>query len=481
MINKFNSGIHICFLSCFFACMNRNVRLLFIALVVLSSRLIFVDAGFGSEEDAWGYAVNAQLMEQSHTYEYARMPGHPVVEYVYSWLPVKEAWIFNICTALLSTIAVVFFFLILDRYRLQAVIGSLMLAFTPAFYIHSSDAMDYNWSLCFLLGSFYFLGKRWLLLSAFFLALATGCRITAAVAIVPFLYYLFLASESRKNIFQFLLLTLILVFLIYAPAIKHYGFSFFDYVNQFGYPPLIKSLYKASFGVWGTTGLLATGISIIVSAIEYFRKSYSSAYRPLISSIILLVFLFVILYFYEPHKSGYLIPVIPFVIVFILLFVKNVIHQIWICAMLIAGCFFAGINLADDNRSATPSDFAIIKTIHHQKVAFDLLSGSVTDDYKKRWARINYTNKVIDAAGRLEGKSVIISGYWLNNILIQVQGREKENILFKHYLNRDEMQKLSLEGFKIYYIKGQDKDNDRCYKENFTNEMAQLLNTDIRQ
>ena len=148
--------------------------------------------------------------------------------------------------------------------------------------------------------------------------------------------------------------------------------------------------------------------------------------------------------------------------------------------MLIAGCFFAGINLADDNRSATPSDFAIIKTIHHQKVAFDLLSGSVTDDYKKRWARINYTNKVIDAAGRLEGKSVIISGYWLNNILIQVQGREKENILFKHYLNRDEMQKLSLEGFKIYYIKGQDKDNDRCYKENFTNEMAQLLNTDIR-
>ena len=43
------------------------------------------------------------------------------------------------------------------------------------------------------------------------------------------------------------------------------------------------------------------------------------------------------------------------------------------------------------------------------------------------------------------------------------------------------MQKLSLEGFKIYYNKGQDKDNDRCYKENFTNEMAQLLNTDIRQ
>ncbi|MEZ5068545.1 MAG: hypothetical protein R2847_08650 [Bacteroidia bacterium] len=131
--------------------MNRNIRLLFIALVVLSSRLIFVDAGFGSEEDAWGYAVNAQLMEQSHTYEYARMPGHPVVEYVYSWLPVKEAWIFNICTALLSTIAVIFFFLILDRYRLQAVIGSLMLAFTPAFYIHSSDAMDYNWSLMFFI------------------------------------------------------------------------------------------------------------------------------------------------------------------------------------------------------------------------------------------------------------------------------------------------------------------------------------------
>lgn len=461
--------------------MNRNVRLLFIALVVLSSRLIFVDAGFGSEEDAWGYAVNAQLMAQSHTYEYARMPGHPVVEYVYSWLPVKEAWIFNICTALLSTIAVIFFFLILDRYRLQAVIGSLMLAFTPAFYIHSSDAMDYNWSLCFLLGSFYFLGKRWVLLSALFLALATGCRITAAVAIIPFMYYLFLASESRKNIFQFLLLTVILIFLIYAPAIKHYGFTFFNYVNQFGYPPLIKSLYKASVGVWGTTGLLATGIAIIISVKEFSRKTYSSTYRPLISSLILLVLLYVLLYFYEPHKSGYLIPVIPFVILFILLFVKNIIHQIIVCVMLIVGCFFAGINLADKNRSATPSDFAIIKTIHHQKVAFDLLNGSVTDDYKKRWARIHYTNKVIDAANKSEEKKVVISGYWLNNILIQVQGRENENILFKHYLGKEEIQKLSSEGFKIYYIEGQDNDNDKCYKGKFTDELAQLLKIDNHQ
>lgn len=455
--------------------MNRNVRLIFIALIVLSSRLIFVDAGFGSEEDAWGYAVNAQLMAQSHTYEYARMPGHPVVEYMYSWLPVKEAWVFNICTALLSTIAVIFFFLILDRYRLQAVIGSLMLAFTPAFYIHSSDAMDYNWSLCFLLGSFYFLGKRWVLLSALFLALATGCRITAAVAIIPFMYYLFLASENRKNIFQFVLLTVILIFLIYAPAIKHYGFSFFNYVNQFGYPPLIKSLYKASFGVWGTTGLLATGIAIIFSAKELFKKTYSSAYRPLISSIILLVFLFVLLYFYEPHKSGYLIPVIPFVIVFILLFVKNVIHQTWICAMLIVGCFFAGINLADKNRSANPSDFAIIKTIHHQKVAFDLLNGSVTDDYKKRWARINYTYKVIDAVNRLERKSIIISGYWLNNILIQQQGRENDFTQYVYYLDMEQMSKYISEGYKIYYVEGQDKFNDLCFKGKFTNALAQQV------
>lgn len=467
--------MHFCFLSCFFAGMNRNVRLLFMVLVVLSSRLVFVDAGFGSEEDAWGYAVNAQEMEHSSDYVYSRLPGHPVVEYIYSWLPLKEAWVFNICTALLSTLAVVFFFLICERYKFNAVAGALMLAFTPAFYIHSSDAMDYNWSLCFLLGSFYFLGKRWVLLAAFFLAIATGCRITAAVAVIPFAYYLIRASESKKNIFQFLLLSLILTFLVYTPVIKQYGPAFFNYVNQFGYPPFEKIIYKFSFGVWGTTGLIAIGFALIISLKEYFRKSYSGAYQPLLSSIMLLVGLYVVLYFYEPHKSGYLIPVIPFVILFILLFVKNLVQQIFVCVMLIAGCFVMGINLADDNRSATPSDFAIIKTIHHQKVAFDLLRGSVTDDYHKRWARIHYTNKVIDAANKSDEKKVVISGYWLNNILIQQQGRENDFTQYVHYLDKEQMTKYISEGHKIYYVEGQDKFNDLCFKGKFTNALAQQL------
>lgn len=450
-------------------------------LVVLSSRLIFIDAGFGSEEDAWGYAVNAELMEESHTYEYARLPGHPVMEYIYSWLPLKEAWLFNICTVLFSTAAVFFFFLICERYRFNAIMGSLMLAFSPAFYIHGSDAMDYNWSLCFLLGAFYFLGQRWIILSAFFLALATGCRITAAIALFPFLLYLYIAAVNRKYLIQYTALTLMLIFLVYAPVFKHYGLSFFDYVNQFGYPPLIKSIYKASFGVWGTTGLVAIIIAGIFALKEYFRNSYSSAYKPLVYSVLLLVAMYVALYFYEPHKAGYLIPVIPFVLLFILLFIKNFIHQSMICAMLGFGCFFAGINLADENRSATPSDFAVIRTIHHQHIAFDILRGSVIDDYKKRWARIHYTNKIIDAANGLEGNILIISGYWLNNLLIQKEGREYDNIVYRYYIDKEEMQQLSAKGTKIYYVKGQDVLNDLCYKDQFTDALAQQLVTDTPQ
>lgn len=452
--------------------MNRNVRLLLMILAVLSSRLFFIDAGYGSEEDAWGYAVNAQQMKQTHLYAYSRLPGHPVVEYAYSWLPLQESWVFNICTVLLSTLAVVFFFLICERYKLNAFTGAVMLAFTPVFYIHSSDAMDYNWSLCFLLGSFYFLGRRWIFLSAFFLALAIGCRITAGIALIPFLLYLFLASEKKSNILQYAALTLIVTFIIFSPAIKRYGFSFFNYVNQFGYPPLIKTFYKASFGVWGTIGFLAITTAVIYAAKEFLNKSYNRSYNPLIYTSVVLTILFTLLYFYEPHKAGYLIPVVPFIILFILLFITDFTYQAVMCLMLVAGCFVAGINLADENRSATPSGFSIVMKIHHQKVAFDLLSGSVTDDYKKRWARINYTNKIIETVDALAGKKAVISGYWLNNILIQNQGKEDDRTLYVYYIDKREMTDLTQDGYKIYYIRGQDIFNDHCFKDEFTDKLA---------
>ena len=64
--------------TCYFASMNQTMRLILLGLLVFASRWFFLDAGYGAEEDAWGYAVNALAMDSTNSYQYSRLPGQPV-------------------------------------------------------------------------------------------------------------------------------------------------------------------------------------------------------------------------------------------------------------------------------------------------------------------------------------------------------------------------------------------------------------------
>jgi hypothetical protein len=55
-------------------------------LIVLLSRIPFLYAGYGIEEDSWGIALAAFHTHLSGIYEPSRLPGHPVQELVYSAL-----------------------------------------------------------------------------------------------------------------------------------------------------------------------------------------------------------------------------------------------------------------------------------------------------------------------------------------------------------------------------------------------------------
>jgi hypothetical protein len=444
-------------------------------LLVLISRLFFIDAGYGSEEDAWGYAVNALLMAKTHVYGYARTPGHPVLEFIYAELPIKEAWLFNVFTALLSSMAVGFFYQICKKLKTDAFAGALMLAFTPVFYIHSSNAMDYNWALSFILAAFYFILKRKKNTSACMIALAVGCRITSGAVLLPFSIYLYFQKKNNMEVVRYVVLTLILCLLVFSPVILRYGSSFFGYVNQFGYPPVLKSLYKASFGVWGTAGFLLTAVLLLWSLTNFFNHNYQRQYKHVLWVCLLTVLLFSLTYAYEPHKSAYLMPVVPFVLLLILILIEN---KKWIYACtgaLISSCFFMGINLADENRSAKPSDWAFVTTINNQKVSFDFLKGSVQDDYEKRKARMNYVNEVVSASLALPDKNIVVCGYWLNTVLMQHHGREKENLYYLHYVDEKLLQDFQSKGFGIYIIPGQEKFNDQCFNSTFTQRYAKPL------
>ncbi len=456
--------------------MKFEFKFILLVLVVFASRLFFIDGGFGVEEDAWGFGLNALLMAKTGVYEYARIPGHPVLEYVYSFLPVKEAWLFNLCTAIMSTLAVVIFYLICEKLKTDAFAGALLLAFTPVFYVNSSNAMDYNWALCFMLAAFYFMIRHKKNTSALMIALAVGSRITSGAILLPLSIYLYMMEKKNPlKVLRYIVTTLLLCLLVFSPVIMRYGKEFFGYVNQFGYPPIIKSLFKASIGVWGILGLIMVVFLFVKAFKNYSNNNFERKYKPALLVSLSTIVLFFLSYAYEPHKAAYLICIVPFVILFILMLTENKKLVYAMLASFIISCFFAGINLADDNRSSTPSKLSYVATINKQKVAFDLLRGNVTDDYDKRLVRMNYVSEVITKAVMLPGKNVIICGYWLNNVLMQQRGQEKKDLLYLHYIDEKLMHDLKAKGFAIYIIPGQQIFNDQCYKGNFTERYAMPL------
>ena len=91
-----------------------NRALLILTAIVLISRIFFLDAGYGSEEDAWGVGLTAKHMAQSGTYEASRLPGHPVQEYFYAAIINNVSiYILNGITAIFSLVACLYFYLIL--------------------------------------------------------------------------------------------------------------------------------------------------------------------------------------------------------------------------------------------------------------------------------------------------------------------------------------------------------------------------------
>jgi hypothetical protein len=71
-------------------------------LIVLLSRLPFLDAGYGANVDAWRVARVAHDIATSGEYSVSRFPGYPVQEIVCSWFWNGGPIMLNGLTALFS-------------------------------------------------------------------------------------------------------------------------------------------------------------------------------------------------------------------------------------------------------------------------------------------------------------------------------------------------------------------------------------------
>jgi hypothetical protein len=173
-----------------------------------------------------------------------------------------------------------------------------------------------------------------------------------------------------------------------------------------------------------------------------------------------------------PQKSAYLMLLVPFGIIWMAYFLppKNFLIM---CMAIIFSSFFLSVNITDSYRGAQYSSLAIKKTIAGQEIFLDPLTGPVANDYSKRINKLNYTKQVLAKANTVNHPSVVICGWWFNQILIQQMKLPKQGMVkFAFYLNPILIENYQLKGYTIYYLSEQEIYNDLFYGFNRTKEVA---------
>lgn len=451
--------------------------LILLALIVFISRIPFLSAGYGVEEDSWGIALATYNTHTTGVFEVSRFPGHPVQEILCSVLWGGGPIIFNGLSALFSVVATLFFALSLKQIRFKHyLIAAYTFAFTPVVYISSTYTIDYMWTAAFVLTGFYFLLKEKYIPTGIFLGLAIGCRITAGAMLLPFAVIVWQKDDAQyflKNILILSITTIAVALVAFAPVIIQYGSAFFYYHDTYPYPPITKIIYKASIGAVGLIGLLAI---IIYGGIIIVRHIKDTQHQLLKNKYIvaglLVIFLYTVSYLRLPQKSAFMIPVIPFLILMYGLLLKSKEFKIF-CTCLILSSFIFSINLTDKFRGSVSSKYSLKHTISAQGIFLDPFTGAAYSDYSKRMQKMKFTDYVIDTCAHLQNKTVLICNWWCNELAVKMIDKKKNpNVIFEVNLNEAAMKNYIDKGYRIYYLPEQNIFNDLLFSIHVTDSLA---------
>jgi hypothetical protein len=380
--------------------------ILIVVLIVLISRLPFLDAGYGNDTDAWLVAGAARSIGTTGEYIASRLPGYPIQELVCSLFWWGGPLALNGLTALMSAAAIFFFLLILREFGCRDILlAALALAFTPVFFINSTVSMDYVWALAFALGSFYFALKGRAVISGLFLGAAVGCRITSAAMFVPVALLLTGARLSKSAVQKVLLfagVTTAVALLAFLPPFLTYGPGFFDYYKVVP-PGMFQVLKGVSEDLWGTVGLLGILAAVAYQLVLWAKSKRWAPERSCVpgglnmAAIWLAVVIYAVLYAALPYEPEYLLPAVPFVIILFASLLRRKAFVI-VCVALVLSPFAVSLGrLSTEDFISTyqwHSDLALRFSVGGQPYFMDL-AGPIIADFNRRQRAVRYLEWVI--------------------------------------------------------------------------------------
>jgi len=452
----------------------------FLFLLIFITRIPFLYAGYGVEEDSWGIALAAFHTKLTGIYEPSRLPGHPFQEYIYSLLWGSGPVVFNGLCALFSAIGAVSFALILKHWKFnQVFLAATAFAMVPVYYISSTYTIDFVWTQALLLIAMYLVLKKKFIPAGLVLGMAVGCRVTSGVMLVPFMIISWQPGlkHNLRVFFKMCIPMGLISIALYAPVYKQFGASFFMYYDQFPYPPFSKVMYKMIIGVFGLIGTISTVIFLLIALLRSKHQEPGNAFsngldKKIILASGIIILLYIISYFRLPQKSGYMIPVIPFVIILFAYYLKKH-HFTWLCVTYCLSSFLFSINLTDAFRGAAYSRYAIVCKVSGQELFLDPFTGPIFSDYSKRKQKMAFTDMVIRKAAALSDKTVIIAGWWYNEIMVTLIGEStNKQVIFEGYIHSSALQQYRENGYQVFYLPEQNTYNDLIYKMHVTDQYA---------
>ena len=418
-----------------------NIHLILIAAVILVSRLPFLGAGFGTDPDAWRVANAAKAMATSGEYVISRPPGYPVHEILSAVMFKGGPWLTNGATALLSVVAVIYFILSLRLMNVRNhLLAGIMLAFTPIVYISSTATIDYVWALAFIMVSLYAILSRRYIWGGVFLGIAIGCRLTSAAMLLPLCIIItenrpsFSGAACIRDNARFLTAALMTAAIAFLPVFIRYGlslFTFYDIVS----PPLSQALRKLSFEVWGIGGTLV--LAAIAAAATVFPKvfclqdnGHNQQWRRFVRPSVVAIVIFLATFLRLPCEAGYLIPVVPFVLLILAGCLKK-----WV---MIAACVAIVLTSFVDLKCPTcPLSFQ---------------EGPFITQHISRVRGVEFVNRILAEKSALPEKSVIVVAWWEPYIRLLRTDDENDSRRFIYCLDDTRLRDWTSKGYTIYHL-----------------------------
>lgn len=433
---------------------------------VFLTRLPFLGPGYGADWDAWAMVNTARTLSTTGTYVASRLPGYPVPEIAESFLWRAGPVAIDGATACIGALGTAFFALTLRNFRSpDFVAGAFAVAFTPVIYVSSTTSLDYVWALSFLLASYYYCLRRQLIVSGVLLGLAIGSRITSGAMLFPLVLTQLEFISIERDVTAFLKISLPAVVVgiaAFLPVVMRYGPYFLTF-SENGYPPIWAVVANMTVFTWGSVGCVALlgAVTVIVTRGFYpsSTASITRALRPrIVWAWLLAMTLYLIAFLRLPHKPGYLLPLVPFVI----LFLGRWLDRQWFigfCSAIIVSPLILSVlsvSLMTIYGGPTLSRFARERTILGQGFVIDPLKGPILSDHSERTNDAIITDAAVRFGSGLQHQSIIVAGRWLTEVRFSAYSHDSTNVEYVDDLRQSDAVRVARFHLGLYYLPGID-------------------------